>query len=73
MKPIEIITETKTRVTYNGNDVNELLKEMCDAFHSILMECSRLTQKIDDGEEIDRDEFLSIEGECCTILDLLED
>lgn len=73
MKPIEIVTETKTHVTYNGRDVNDLLKEMCDAFHVILMECSRLTQKIDDEEEIKRDDFESIEGECCTILDLLED
>lgn len=73
MKPIEIITETKTRVTYNDHDVNDLLKEMCDAFHVILMECSRLTQKIDDEQEIERDDFASIEGECCSILDLLED
>lgn len=73
MKPIEIVTETKTHVTYNGKDVNELLKETCGAFHVILETCSYLKHKLEEGENLDADDFGEIEGTCCEMLDLLED
>lgn len=73
MNPIEIVTETKTHVTYNGNDVNDLLEEICGAFHVILEECSHLKFKIEEGEELDTDDFGEIEGQCCEMLDKLGD
>lgn len=73
MKPIEIVTETKTHVTYNGKDVNDILEEVCNAFHVILAECSHLKFKLEEGEEIDVDDFEEIEAQCCEILDLLDD
>lgn len=73
MKPIEIVTETRTHVTYNGKDVNDLLEEMCGAFHVILEECSHLRFKIEEGEELETDDFDSIGGICCEMLDYLGD
>lgn len=73
MRPIEIVTETKTSVTYKDKDVNELLEEMCGAFHIILTECSGLKYKLEKGEELDVYDFGEIEGRCCEMLDYLED
>ena len=73
MRPIEIVTKTKTSVTYKDKDVNDLLEEMCGAFHVILTECSRLKYKLEEGEDIDADDFGEIEGQCCEMLDYLED
>lgn len=73
MRPIEIVTQTKTSVTYKDKDVNSLLEEMCGAFHVILEECSRLKYKLEQGENLDADDFEEIEAQCCEILDYLED
>lgn len=73
MKPIEIITKTKTSVTYKDKDVNDLLEEMCGAFHVILEECSRLKYKLEEGEDLDVYDFGGIEAQCCEILDYMED
>lgn len=73
MRPIEIVTKTKTSVTYKDKDVNDLLKEMCGAFHVILTECFHLKYKLEEGENLDVYDFGEIEGECCRILDYLED
>lgn len=73
MKPIEIVTVTKTSVTYKDKDVNDLLEEMCGAFHAILEECSHLKFKIEEGEKLTTDDFDGIGGMCCEMLDELED
>ena len=73
MRPIEIVTETKTSVIYKDKDVNDLLEEMCGVFHVILEECSRLKYKLEEGEDIDADDFGEIEAQCCEMLDYLED
>lgn len=73
MRPIEIVTETRTSVTYKNKDVNDLLKKMCSAFHAILEGCSHLKFKIEEGEELTTDDFDEIGGICCEMLDYLED
>lgn len=73
MKQIEITTQTKTSVSYNGIDVNELLRNICDSFHFILYECSTIKDRIENGGEINTDTLCDIEGTCCEMLDLLND
>lgn len=73
MKPIEIVTETKTSVTHKGNDVNEVLQKVCLSFHEILTQCSIITDKINNGQTVEYNDLIVIEGYCCEMLDYLDD
>lgn len=68
MKPVEIKTETKTSVTINGIDAEEVLEKAAKLAHSVLEELSIYRQEHD----LDPLTF-SCEGECCEFLDLIDD
>ena len=73
MKQIEIVTETKTRVTYDGKDVNDILSIICSNLHEILYDCSYINDKIDKGVKITHDDVINIEGSVSEMLDMLGD
>lgn len=71
MKYLEIKTTTQitTKVSINGQDVEEFLKEVCDIAHIALMELSAYRM----NHNLPEDEFECIEGEFCQLLDKLGD
>lgn len=71
MKHLEIKTTTQitTKVSINGQDVEEFLKEVCDIAHIALMELSAYRM----NHNLPEDEFECIEGEFCQLLDKLGD
>lgn len=71
MKHLEIKTTTQitTKVSINGQDVEEFLKEVCDIAHIALMELSAYRM----NHNLPEDEFECIEGEFCQLLGKLGD
>lgn len=71
MKHLEIKTTTQitTKVSINGQDVEEFLKEVYDIAHIALMELSAYRM----NHNLPEDEFECIEGEFCQLLDKLGD
>jgi len=69
MKLIDIETTTKTTVSYNGMDINEVLRLIAEDAHDALIALSEVRQRNDLPEGI----FDKAEGSICRILDILED
>lgn len=71
MKHLEIrtITETRTEVSINGENVEDFLKEVCKIAHDALFELSiyRISHNLPD------EEFDGIEGRLGKLLDKLGD
>ena len=71
MKHIEIktITQTRTEVSINGQNVEDFLKEVCNLAHKALFELSLYRNE----HNLPDDEFDGVEGEFCALLDKLGD
>lgn len=65
---LDIKTETKTKVTVNGTDVEDIIHEAAQLAHTVLEELSIYRQQ----NNLDCDTF-SCEADCCAFLDLIGD
>lgn len=72
MHTVDLKTEVKTIATLNGKDVDNVLQEVCHAAHEAFFYTSRCRANHEDDKDI-LDELELIEGELCSILDLLGD
>ena len=71
MKHLEIKTTTitKTDVTIGGENAEDVLKELCSLAHEALIELSIYRQE----HNLPEDEFETIEGPFCRLLDRIGD
>lgn len=71
MKQLEIKTSitADTKISFDGVDVNDFLKEICDIAHYILEDLSLYRQH----KNLPDNEFDMIEGQLCRLLNKLED
>ncbi len=71
MKTVKAITRitSETEVTIGGENVNDVLKEICDLAHEALIELSLYRHE----HNLPDDEFEGIEGKFCALLDKLGD
>jgi len=68
MSPVKIKTETTTKVTINGVDVEDVIQEAANLAHFVLEELSIYRQR----KKLDPLTF-DCEGEACAFLDLIGD
>lgn len=68
MSPIEIKTETVTKVTVNNIGIDEIIAEARNLAHTVLEELSIYRQRND----LDSETF-SCEADACAFLDLIGD
>jgi hypothetical protein len=68
MSPINIKTETSTKVTINGIEIDNVLEEARKLAHTVLEELSVYRQR----NNLDSDTF-SCEADACAFLDLIGD
>ena len=62
-------TTSSTEVTIGGRNVDDFLSELCEIAHDALISLSVYRQEHD----LPDDEFDTIEGPLCRILDLMDD
>lgn len=71
MKHLKVTTTTtsSTEVTIGGRNVDDFLSELCEIAHDALISLSVYRQEHD----LPDDEFDTIEGPLCHMLDLMDD